>query len=177
MPVNIVLDSTISIAVNAIAHKQQRIQLDRQIIECLVLIFHTLFAIIGFDSIFTTPPPPPPLTKNFRMGSSGNNILWWQLMVGLTRVFDTFNGQSVWTITINLIPAVDLMMCTAKLWPAHWTKIQKQQQQRRRLRRRRRQQQQTWMTLVAHQSGGKPTFIFRKYFIKRFKMSNERSCC
>lgn len=146
MPVKIVLISRISIAVNVVAsHKQQHIQSDRQIIECLVvLIFHTLFAaIIGCDSMFANVPA---LLSNEFIGmgiiSSSRTILWHRVLVaGLTHVFDTFNGQSVWTITINLIPAVDLMICTAKLWPTHWIKAQQKQQLNRQQQRRRRRRQ------------------------------------
>lgn len=165
MSVSIVLVSTISIAVNGIAYKQQRIQLDRQIIECLVLIFHTLFAIIGFNSIFAMPPSS---NNTIGMGISGIRAL----VAEMTRVFDTFNGQSVWTITINLIPAVDLIMCMAKLWPAHWIKIQQQKPQQQRQRRRK----QNFTTVAANQINGKPTLKFRKHFKPRCKMFAERSC-
>lgn len=118
MTVNIVLNSTISIAVaiNGMTHKQQRIQLNRQIIEWLVLIFHTIFAIIDFDSVFVMPTRSNPV----EMGTTRSSIiimLCQQLIAGLTCVFDTFNSQSVWTITINLIPAVDALICTAKSQP------------------------------------------------------------
>lgn len=183
MPVKIVLISRISIAVNVVAsHKQQHIELDRQIIECLVvLIFHTLFAaIIGFDSKFANVPA---LLSNDFIGkgiSSSRTILWHQVLVaGLTHVLDTFNGQSVWTITINLIPAVDLMMCTAKLWPAHWIKAKQKQQLNRRQRppppRRRRQRPQIQtQTIAAHQNNDNSIFTFRKHFKSRGKVFTER---
>lgn len=188
MPVKIVLISRISIAVNVIApHKQQQqqlhqhqhhhIQFDRQIIECLVvLIFHTLFiVIIGFDSIIFAMPS---LSNNFTIGmgiSSSSMILWHKLMVAaLTHVFDIFNGQSVWTITINLIPAVDLMMGAAQLWPVHWIKIYEQSHRRRRQRQER---PQNFMTIAAaHQNNSKSIFRFRKHFKSRCKMFAERKC-
>lgn len=179
MPVKIVLVSTISIAVNVVEpHKQQHhIQLDRQIIECLVLIFHTLFAaIIGFDSIIIFAMPS--LSKHVSGMGISATILWHQMMVaGLTHVFDTFNSQSVWTITINLIPAVDLMQCTAKLWPAHWFKIERQQQRQLNIRRRRRPGPQNFMTIAAHQNNStKSIFRFRKPFKSRCKLFAERNC-
>lgn len=175
MAVKIVLVSRISIAVNVVAsHKQQHIQLDRQIIECLVvLIFHTLFAaIIGFDSMFTNGKGIIINSSGSGSGSSSRTILWHQLLVaGFTRVFDTFNSQSVWTITISLIPAVDLMISTAKLWPTHWIKIQQKQQLNRRQQRR----PQTPTTIAAHrQNNDSSIFRFRRHFKSRCKAFTKR---